>query len=374
MAKDGKAITKDNLANVYLFYGPEAFKLRNYKNKLRALIAGPGSMNYIAFEGKDINLSEVYDSAVTLPFFADKRLVIVENSGLFTAKKKDEESAKSKDARPEDATSEDATPEDARPEDAAPGDAAGKAKAEEESAVTDLMLQKILDDLPPTTCLAFFEAEISQKRKSYKAVAKSGTVVRCDEDNEDRVIMWLAKGFAAAGKQVRRSTLKLMVTRVGRDYDLLRNEFEKVLAHAGERSEITDRDILSVCAENVEEKIFDMLDAMCRHNSALVLEKYHGLLINQSPPLFVLAMIRSQFRTMLQVGELAQEGLDRQEIAARLGKGDFIIRKHQRHLDYFSLRRIEEIMDEISDTDLRIKTGGIPDRLGVEMMLTEFSK
>ena len=40
-------------------------------------------MNFTAFEGKDINPKAVIDLAETLPFFAERRVILIENSGFF---------------------------------------------------------------------------------------------------------------------------------------------------------------------------------------------------------------------------------------------------------------------------------------------------
>ena len=83
-------IKKGNIANVYLFYGEEAYKKRNYKDELKEAVTAGNMMNYAQFDGQDIDWQEVYDAAMTMPFFANRRLIIVENSGKFKAKKSDE--------------------------------------------------------------------------------------------------------------------------------------------------------------------------------------------------------------------------------------------------------------------------------------------
>ena len=40
-------------------------------------------MNYTYYEGKGINPGELIDLAETMPFFAERRLIVVENSGFF---------------------------------------------------------------------------------------------------------------------------------------------------------------------------------------------------------------------------------------------------------------------------------------------------
>jgi len=127
--------------------------------------------------------------------------------------------------------------------------------------------------------------------------------------------------------------------------------------------------VLAVTSEDIESRIFDMLDAMSARNMKRVLDSYYGLITNREHPLYLLAMIRTQFRTMLQVADLDMEGMSRYAIASRLKKRDFVIDKSLKNLRYFSPARIEQILDDISDTDMRIKTGDIDEQIGVETLL-----
>ena len=68
---------------VYLIYGEEAFLKRSYKNQMREAIAGDDTMNSHFFEGKGLDLKEIISLADTMPFFGDKRLIVIEDSGLF---------------------------------------------------------------------------------------------------------------------------------------------------------------------------------------------------------------------------------------------------------------------------------------------------
>ncbi len=65
---------------VYLLYGNEAFLKRSYKKRLKAGIVGDDDMNFAYFEGKDADPDAVIDSAETMPFFGERRLVMVEDS------------------------------------------------------------------------------------------------------------------------------------------------------------------------------------------------------------------------------------------------------------------------------------------------------
>ena len=223
MASLAQDIKKGNTKKVYLFYGPEAFKRRYYKNLLKDAVTGGNSMNCNLFEGKNIDWQEVYDVSQTFPFLSEKRLVIVENSGKFQT---------------------------------------GAGSADESG-----LLEKILEDLPEQTCLAFFEEAAAKNRKVYKKIASEGAVLECKEDSEEDVLTWLAGGLAREGKKVRRSTLELLVHRVGSDYDRLRMETEKIISYIGDRAVVENADVLAVSCETVESRVFEMTKAMFTHRN-----------------------------------------------------------------------------------------------------------
>ena len=78
----------DNLTfkRVYLLYGDEDYLRKQYKDKLlNALMPDGDTMNFNRYEGKDIEIGEVIDQAETLPFFADRRVILIEDSGLCKA-------------------------------------------------------------------------------------------------------------------------------------------------------------------------------------------------------------------------------------------------------------------------------------------------
>ena len=68
---------------IYLLYGEEAYLKKLYKNRfVKAMIPEGDTMNYRYFEGKNTNPKEIIDLAETLPFFAERRLIVLENTGF----------------------------------------------------------------------------------------------------------------------------------------------------------------------------------------------------------------------------------------------------------------------------------------------------
>jgi len=135
-------IKAGQLKQMYLLYGAEQYLIRQYRDKLkRALVSEEDTMNFSAFSGSDINQKEIIDLAETLPFFAEKRMILIEDSGLF------------------------------------------KKSAEE--------LADYLASVPETTCFVFVEKEVDKKTKMYKEVKKLGSAVEFVRQTDETLCRWI---------------------------------------------------------------------------------------------------------------------------------------------------------------------------------------
>lgn len=324
-------IKNGNTARSYLFFGEDAYKRRIYKDALKNALFS-NEMNYSYFEGASINWQRVYDDASSVPFFAGKRLVIVENSGIFRAK----------------------------------GSSLSK-EAEEE-------ISELIKSIPETSCLAFFEEEAAKNKKIYKVIAKEGIVCECGKDSEKEVAAWLMKGFSQADKKISPDLVYYLIERTGSDHDRLKKEFDKLIDYTADSDTVAKDDIDAVTGQSVDAKVYEIVNACAQKNARLMLEKYYALLKNDVYPLIILASLRSQLELMLMTGELSGKGYSDAEIAKKTGKAEFIIRNNKKLLRNYSLKTIEGFIEQITLTDKKIKDGDMNERTGVELVLIKIAE
>ena len=171
---------------VYLLYGDESFLLRSYKGRFMQKVAGGDGMNTAYFEGKDINEDDVITAGDTMPFFAEHRLVVVENSGWFKGS-----------------------------------------------------VEKIADwiqEMPDTTVLLFVEESVDKRNRLYKAVQKKGYICELKHPEHKELSVWAARYLAAAGKKITASTMDRILEYTGDDMENLRNELEKLISYLSEEA------------------------------------------------------------------------------------------------------------------------------------------
>ena len=312
------------LNRVYLLYGEEAYLKKQYKDKLRVAMLSPDdTMNYAYYEGKGINVKEVIDLAETLPFFAERRLIILENTEFF----------------------KNATPE----------------------------LADYIKEMPETTAMIFVESEVDKRGKLYKAVQAKGRAVELGRQDETMLIRWIAGSVKKEGKQISETVIRHFVMKVGTDMENIQKELEKLFCYTLEKNVITVDDVETICTTQITNQIFDMVNAVAAKQQRKALELYYNLLALKEPPMRILFLLTRQFKFLLEVKTLDKQGYARKDIGTKTGLHPFVVEKYQQQTKTFSQKELREIMEESAEIEESVKTGSLTDMLGVELFIVKHS-
>lgn len=317
-------IKQQTFKRVYLLFGEEAYLKTFYKNKLKnAIIPEDDTMNLSIYEGKGINVKEVIDQAETMPFFAERRLIMIETSGFF------------KNASPE--------------------------------------MAEYIAQIPEETCIVFVEDEVDKRGKLYKAVKSSGRVVEFGRQDEKTLMNWVLKTIRKEKKNITSATMEVFLTRTGNDMENIGKELEKLLCYTMGRDVITTEDVKEICTEQTENKIFDMINAIAEKNQKKALDLYYDLLTLKEPPMRILFLITRQFNLLMQVKALQQQGFNQNGIAEKMKMQSFIIRNYLRQTGSFTLSELDGAVKECVSTEEAVKTGKMNDVMSVELLIVKYS-
>ena len=273
-----KHLKEAAFVNSYLLFGEEKYLIRQYKSMLTDAISGGDDMNLSYYEGKSVNLNEIRDTALTLPFFADRRLIVIEDSGMF------------------------------------------KASSE--------VMADILKNSPETTFFVFAESEVDKRNRLYKLVNEKGYACEFKIQTDEDLTNWAVRYFVNAGKKITRNDMHLFMQISGPDMDNIYNEAMKLIAYCLKKDTITADDICAICSTRTVDRVFDMIQAMAMGNTDEVMRLYGDLLALKEPPMKILALIGRQFSQLFAVRTMLDEGCDGRVIADRLGIRSYFINKY----------------------------------------------
>ncbi len=318
-------IRNGQFQSVYLLCGEEAYLKKQYKDKLKRAMADPDdSMNFSAYEGKGINPKEVIDLAETLPFFADRRVILIENSGFF------------------------------------------KNSCEE--------LAEYMPQIPETTHFIFVEDEIDKRSKLYKAVKNAGKIVEFTSQTEELLTRWVLTRIKKEGKNITGSVMQLFLNKVGNDMGNIDRELEKLLCYCMEKEVIEAADVEAVTTEQTTNKIFDMVNAIAEHNQRKALDLYYDLLTLKEPPMRIMYLISRQFQILLNIKDMSGKGFDNAAMAKNAGIPPFAVRRNLSQAKGFTMQQLKQAIRDGVDYEEAVKTGRMNDQMAVELFLMKYSR
>ena len=305
---------------VYLLYGEESFLKQSYKKKLKEAVAGDDTMNYNYFEGKGLDVNELISLSDTMPFFSDKRLIIIEDSGFFK-------------------TSSEA-------------------------------LADYLPMIPDTTCIVFVEDAVDKRNRLFKKVKELGHAAEMKRQDSAQLARWAGTILAQNGRKITGSTMNLFLERTGDDMENIRMELEKLISYTMGSDVVRTEDVEAVTTVQVTNKIFDMVNAIVTRKTRLAMDLYEDLLTLKEPPMRILFLIARQFNQLLLVKEMTAKGTDRGTIASKLKIPPFVAGKVSAQAGAFTREQILSYVKGCVEAEEAVKTGKMNDRMAVELLIT----
>ena len=312
-------IKSGDFKRFYLLFGEEEFLKQSYKKRLRQAVAGDDTMNYNYFEGKGLDVRELISLANTMPFFSDRRLILVEDSGGF------------------------------------------KAASDE--------LVEALPDIPDTTCMVFVESAVDKRNRLYKKVKELGSAVELKRQSASQLAVWAGRILAQNGRKITSSDMNLFLERTGDDMETIRTELEKLISYTMGQEIVAREDIEAVTTVQVTNKIFDMVAAIVAGKTKIAMDRYEDLLTLKEPPMRILFLIARQFNQILLVKEMMASGNDKSAIASKLKIPPFAAAKLMPQARNFTKEQLAGCVEACVETEEAVKTGRLGDRLAVELLI-----
>ena len=317
-------IKKKEFKPAYLLFGEEDYLKQQYRDNLvKALNPEEDTMNFNRYSGKGIDVEEMISLCETMPFFADCRVILVEDSGFF------------------------------------------KNKCDE--------LAEYMKALPGYLRLIFVESEVDKRSRMYKAVKACGRVTEFVRQDERTLMRWAAGILGREGLRITQGDMELFLTKTGTDMSNIRMELEKLITYVQGRDTVTARDIEEICTTRTVNRIFDMVRAVSDRNQKRALELYQDLLTLREPPMRILFLLARQFNQLLLAKRLAAQGVSQGEMASRLGIPAFAVKNVAACARAYTSEELERAVEDFVESEEAVKTGRLGDALSVELLIIRYS-
>ena len=320
-----RRLDQGTLDPFYLFFGREAYLVREYTDTLTTRILGtaPRDFNFDRYALADRDsLAEALGTARTLPVMAARRVVVVQD--LQELRKADWKLLEGYVTVPSESTALIATSRDGEP------------------------------------------------KKFPDFVWKHALAVACAPLDSSNLRGWVAKAVTEAGYRISDEAIRGLLQDHDPDLRILEREIEKLCTYVGEPGEVNLEDVLAVGQASRQHSLFALSDALGGRQPGPALLEVDHLLNQGEPPLVVMSMIVRHFRLLWTIKQLAGQDQDRYRIAKALRLPPNVCRTLIVQSADFSAQRLQELYGAALEADLTFKSTNKPPRAILEGLILKF--
>jgi len=316
-----------NYRPFYIFAGEETYLMEEAWRQLEKGI-GVDSLNRETFFGGDVSVDDIIIALQTMPFLAEKRLLLV------------------KDAQ--------------------------KIKAKEAEKLAEYLKMPVT-----SSCLVLlWQDKLRKDAKSglFSAVGKTGAVVEFRALYDRELPSWVVQKVAGLGKRISSDAAQYLVQESGSNLLDLYNEIEKLDLFTGAAKEITVKDVEVMSGHTRQANLNQLAEAIEGKKIDEMLAIVEGLLEEGEIPLKILATIYRSVRRLLAAKSLGEErGLSSQEIKQELHLHPYFDRNFLMNVSRYTMAELQKDLELILQADLELKTSVRPEQFIFEELLLGLS-
>ncbi len=324
----------------YILHGDDSISCDAALERMREALGEDGDLNRSEFDGAQTPAAEVLAAVKSLPFLAEKRLVIVKGLISHISRRG--------------------------------AGAAGK-------AATDRLIAE-LPNLPAFARLALVEREtLSEGNRVLKAARTLENGYIAEFKKPQNLSNWIRqRAEQEYGAEIATQAAQALATVVSDDLLRADNELHKLVCYVDGEREIDEEDVAALTPYVPEANVFEMVDALATGDGSRALELIHRSLQHdpRDSGFGLFAMIVRQFRLLsmtcdhLDGGGGAQGGA----VAKAVGVHPYVAGKLAAQAQRFSAKQLDAILKRLQRYDQDMKTGRIEPRLALDLLVTSLAR
>ena len=321
--EESQKLTLSNLSSLSLFTGTDQGQFEVMKSQvLKQIGYDSADLNFAYFDMKEVVYKDVELELVSLPFFADEKIVILDHFvDITTAKKR---------------------------------------------FLTDDELksfEEYFDNPSSTTKLIIFaEGKLDSKRRLVKLLKRDAKVFDAVEAKEQELRQYFQKWSQKEGLQFANQSFENLLIKSGFQFSEIQKNLLFLQSYK-EDSVIEEEDIVNAIPKTLQDNIFDLTQFILTKKMDQARDLVRDLTLQGEDEIKLIAVMLGQFRTFTQVKILAESGQTESQIASSLGSflgrnpNPYQIKFALRDARGLSLSFLKQAISYLIETDYQIKTG-----------------
>ena len=295
---------------IYVIAGKDRYLAHTICHQLQEQLLGKDhALGLSTYEGKSVDVATVLDELRTLPFLAERRVVVVDEADKFISEN--------------------------RP-----------------------LLEKYFDQPSPSGVLIFTCETWRSNTRLAKILSKIGKLLPAEPFKGKALRNWVTQCVKDFNKAMPLNAADALIEIVGTDAGRLANEIEKLALYCGSRKTIAVEDIEQLCGPTAERSVFLMNDLIAEGKTDQALQTLETLLrTDRSAEYTMVGVLAFSLRRLLKARSLADAGYNESQILQACGIYPGLAERFLGQFRRFTVAKLRKLLNELTETDLASKTG-----------------
>lgn len=316
-------LTKEKLGLITVLAGEDTGQYQIAKDKLLMQIGfDSADLGYTYFDMSEADYSQVDMDLVSLPFFADEKVVILDYFADLTTDKK-------------------------------------RHLTDEELKQFELYLESPVET---TRLVILAGGKLDSKRRLVKLLKRDGLVLEASPLKEAEIKAYFQAEVTRLGLQLEAGAFEHLLVKSNYEFAELTKNLAFLQSYKGQAS-ISQADVDVATPKTLQDNIFELTQLVLQSKVDEARQLVRDLRLQGEDEIKLISILLTQFRTFLQVQLLRAEDRNEQQIVSDLS--DLLGRKVNpyqvkfalRDSRYLSLGFLKKVVQLLIETDYQIKTG-----------------
>ncbi|MCE5259115.1 MAG: DNA polymerase III subunit delta [Chloroflexi bacterium] len=343
-----------------IIHGDEEFFRLEELARLKAEFTqqGLGDLNCTSLDGRKLTIPILREACETMPFLAEHRLVLVYDLLV-------------------------------RCDSSTKGESDEQEEPQQANATLCKELIAYLAVIPAFTHLAFCESVQLNARNPvlrYAQGDKGAVMTQCVRLDNNALHGWIQNRIVEKHRSYELSSptgkklgidgdaARALINQTGNNLRQLDLELDKLAGYTN-YGQIQVEHVRRLASENLEARIFGMVDALGKRDRKAALHELEVLLATGAHPLYILTMIVRQYRLLIIAKELIDEQhVDARRLAKELQVHDYAADRLAQQTRLYHQEELGAIYDALVLSDQQIKTGKIEGELALELLVLDITR
>ncbi|AXZ23295.1 DNA polymerase III subunit delta [Staphylococcus warneri] len=318
--------------NIITVYGevPDLVEKKSSEMINKYLQTEKDDFNFIKFNLYETEITPIIEETLTMPFFSDKKAILVKNAYVFT----------------------------------------GEKVTKELNQNTDQLIE-FLEKYDGDNLIIFevYQNKLDERKKLTKALKKNGQLKKVEQMSEEEIKKWIQSKLNENYKDIKQDALNLFIELTGVNFNIVSQELDKLMLFLGDRPTINKDDVHQIINRSLEQNVFLLTEYIQKRQKNKAIQLVKDLINMKEEPIKLLALITSNYRLYYQCKILNQKGYSGQQIAKTVNVHPYRVKLALGQVRHYELEDLLNIINSCAETDYKLKSSYMDKHLILELFI-----